>query len=106
MVSHSKIKVAILKVLFEEGYILKFDVKSVDGKSQLEVYLKYYQGKPVIEKLARLSRPALRVYKACKELPRVLGGLGVAVISTSKGVMSDQQARKLGLGGEVLCTVY
>ncbi|MBP3194506.1 MAG: 30S ribosomal protein S8 [Cardiobacteriaceae bacterium] len=100
----SKQKVAIAKVLQEEGYILGFEVSS-DVKPELTISLKYYQGKPVIELLQRVSRPGLRIFKNAKELPRVQGGLGVAIISTSKGVMSDLQARKNGIGGEVICFV-
>jgi small subunit ribosomal protein S8 len=102
--STSKMKQAILTVLKEEGYILNFDV-SEGIKSVITVYLKYYQGKPVIEKLKRVSRPGLRTYQASKTLPRVLGGFGIAIISTSKGVMTNLKARSAGVGGEVLCTV-
>ena len=102
----SNTKVAIVKVLQEEGYIESFDViKEVEAKPELEIGLKYFKGKSVIEKIKRISRPGLRIYKAKDELPKVLGGLGIAIISTSFGVMSDRQARKLGHGGEVLCTV-
>ena len=100
----SKQKVAIAKVLQEEGYSLGFEFSS-DVKPELTISLKYYQGKPVIELLQRVSRPGLRIFKNAKELPRVQGGLGVAIISTSKGVMSDLQARKNGIGGEVICFV-
>lgn len=102
----SKIKVAITKVLEEEGYIIGSKVVDSDTpKPKLEVYLKYFEGKPVIAKLSRYSRPGLRAYKPCAELPKVLGGLGVAIVSTNRGVMSCREARKNGLGGEVLCTV-
>ena len=101
----SKLKSAIAAVLKDEGYITGSSVKDVDGKSQLVVELKYYEGKPVIETLERASRPGLRTYKNKTELPKVMGGLGVAIISTSNGVMSDRAARKAGVGGEVICYV-
>lgn len=102
----SKIKVAIAKVLKDEGYILDSHVTEVaPGKSELEISLKYYEGKPVIERLERYSRSGLRQYRGKSELPKVLGGLGVAIISTSKGIMTDAQARQQGVGGEVLCFV-
>ena len=101
----SKLKVEVLRVLKEEGYIADFSKVDEDGKPTLSVQLKYYQGKPVIERVQRVSRPGLRVYKGKDELPKVLGGLGVAIISTSKGVMSDRAARASGQGGEVLCVV-
>ena len=102
----SKIKVAIAKVLKDEGYILDSRVTDVaPGKSELEISLKYYEGKPVIERLERYSRSGLRQYRGKSELPKVLGGLGVAIISTSKGIMTDAQARQQGVGGEVLCFV-
>ena len=102
----SKIKVAIAKVLKDEGYILDSRVTQVaPGKSELEISLKYYEGKPVIERLERYSRSGLRQYRGKSELPKVLGGLGVAIISTSKGIMTDAQARQQGVGGEVLCFV-
>lgn len=101
----SKVKAEILRVLKEEGYIAGFERTDEDGKPVLSVKLKYYQGKPVIERVQRVSRPGLRVYKGKDELPTVLGGLGVAIISTSKGVMSDRAARANGQGGEVLCVV-
>ncbi len=100
----SKLKVAIANVLAEEGFIES--VKVLEGvKPELEITLKYFQGKPVVESIQRVSRPGLRIYKRKDELPRVMGGLGVAVISTSKGVMTDRAARKEGLGGEVICYV-
>lgn len=101
----SKAKKAVVSVLKDEGYISDFAEQTVDGKPQLVVTLKYYEGKPVIESLNRVSRPGLRIYRGKDELPKVLGGLGVVIVSTSKGVMSDRQARALGEGGEVLCTV-
>ncbi len=102
---HSTQKVAVAQVLKDEGYIAGFTAETVDGKAVLNVDLKYYLGKPVIEKIRRVSSPGLRVYKSKDELPKVMGGLGVAIISTSKGVMTDRAARKLGEGGEVLCYV-
>ncbi|MGD8742133.1 MAG: 30S ribosomal protein S8 [Granulosicoccaceae bacterium] len=101
----SKLKAAIASVLKDEGYITDFSSGEVDGKPVLTVTLKYYEGKPVIEKLQRASRPGLRTYKGKDELPKVMGGLGVAIVSTSQGVMSDRAARKAGFGGEVLCYV-
>ena len=102
----SKIKVAIAKVLKDEGYILDSRVTEVaPGKSELEISLKYYEGKPVIERLERYSRSGLRQYRGKDALPRVLGGLGVAIVSTPKGVMTDREARRAGQGGEVLCVV-
>lgn len=101
----SKAKQAVANVLKSEGYVGDCTVQDVDGKPVMTVVLKYYEGKPVIDKLQRVSSPGLRVYKAKDELPKVLGGLGVAIVSTSKGVMSDREARALGEGGEVLCTV-
>lgn len=101
----SKLKVALAKVLKDEGYIDDFAVRPMDGKPVLEVGLKYYAGQPVIEKLERVSRPGLRVYKPSGDIPKVMNGLGVAIVSTSKGVMTDRKARGLGIGGEVLCIV-
>lgn len=101
----SKLKASLAQLLADEGYVSSFDVKDSDGKSILSVDLKYYQGKPVIELLKRVSRPGLRVYKNKDELPKVIGGLGVAVVSTSKGIMSDREARKQGVGGEIICYV-
>lgn len=101
----SKVKVAIAKVLKDEGYIEDFSSTDVEGKPHLAVQLKYYQGRPVIDRLERISRPGLRVYKGKDELPSILGGLGVAIVSTSKGVMTDRQARAAGHGGEVICIV-
>lgn len=101
----SKVKLAIAKVLKDEGYIEDFSSALQDGKPTLAVQLKYYQGRPVIDRLERVSRPGLRVYKGKDELPTILGGLGIAIVSTSKGVMTDAQARATGHGGEVLCIV-
>ncbi len=101
----SKIKVAIAKVLQDEGYIVDSRIIENGVKPQLEIVLKYYQGKPVIERLQRVSRSGLRHYRGKDELPRVLNGMGVAIISTSKGIMTDAQARHQGVGGEVLCIV-
>lgn len=101
----SKVKVAIAKVLKDEGYIEDFSATDVEGKPTLAVQLKYYQGRPVIDRLERISRPGLRVYKGKDELPAVLGGLGIAIVSTSQGVMTDRQARASGHGGEVICVV-
>lgn len=100
----SKLKVAIASVLAEEGYVESFKV--VEGsKPKLEITLKYFQNKPVVESIQRVSRPGLRIYKRKDELPKVMGGLGVAVVSTSKGVMTDRAARQAGLGGEIICYV-
>ena len=101
----SKLKVAVANVLREEGYINNFEVSEEGVKRTLSIKLKYYEGKGVISRIKRVSRPGLRIYKACSDLPRVMGGLGIAIISTSKGVMSDKAAKRLGLGGEVLCIV-
>jgi small subunit ribosomal protein S8 len=105
VVPGSKLKKALLDVLSAEGYINGYEVKDNGGKPELVINLKYYQGKPVIAEVKRVSRPGLRVYKKKDELPKVMGGLGIAIVSTSKGVMTDHQARKAGLGGEVVCTV-
>jgi small subunit ribosomal protein S8 len=102
---HSKLKESIASVLKSEGYITGFSMDSAEGKPMLNVDLKYYQGRPVIDKMSRVSRPGLRIYKSKDELPKVMGGLGIAIISTSKGVMTDRAARKDGHGGEVLCYV-
>jgi small subunit ribosomal protein S8 len=101
----SKVKLAIAKVLKDEGYIEDFAQRTLEGKNVLEIGLKYYAGKPVIEKLERVSRPGLRIYKGRDDIPRVLNGLGVAIVSTSRGVMTDRRARETGVGGEVLCIV-
>lgn len=101
----SKLKVAICRVLEDEGYILGFSVDDA-VKPSLTIQLKYFEGVSVIEELRRVSRPGLRVYQRKQELPRVRGGLGIAIVSTNQGLMSDHSARQLGLGGEVLCTVF
>ena len=101
----SRIKLALAKVLKDEGYIEDFAVDGEAKKPTVKVRLKYYQGRPVIDRLERVSRPGLRVYKAKDELPSVLGGMGVAIVSTSKGVMTDRAARAEGHGGEILCIV-
>ena len=101
----SKLKVAIAKVLQDEGYVDGFNISSIGGKPELEIGLKYYAGRPVIEKIQRVSRPGLRIYKACGDIPKVMDGLGVAIVSTSKGLMTDRKARANGIGGEVLCIV-
>jgi small subunit ribosomal protein S8 len=101
----SKIKVAIAQVLKDEGYIDGFAVRSEDGKAQLEIALKYYAGRPVIERIERVSRPGLRVYRGREAIPSVMNGLGVAIVTTPKGVMTDRKARQTGVGGEVLCYV-
>ena len=100
----SKVKVAIAQVLKDEGYIDGFAVRG-EVKAQLEVQLKYYAGRPVIEKIERVSKPGLRIYRGTHDLPRVMNGLGVAIVSTPKGVMTDRTARANGVGGEVLCIV-
>ncbi|MGA0933609.1 MAG: 30S ribosomal protein S8 [Pseudohongiellaceae bacterium] len=102
----SKIKQAILEVLKQEGYITGFSVNDDLVKPELTVELKYFNGKPVIEELRRGSRPGLRQYKGKEEIPQVRAGLGISVVSTNKGVMTDKAARKAGVGGEVLCTVF
>lgn len=101
----SNVKQAIAKVLKDEGFIEDFSVTKEGVKSTIVVTLKYYMGEPVISKVRRVSRPGLRTYKSVDELPRVIGGMGIAIISTSNGVMSDRAARAAGHGGEVLCTV-
>lgn len=102
----SKLKAAIAKVLKDEGYIDNFEVQNIENnKKSLILTLKYYAGSPVIEKIERVSRPGLRIYKSCDEIPRVMNGLGVAIISTPKGVMTDRKAREGKVGGEVLCYV-
>jgi small subunit ribosomal protein S8 len=101
----SKLKVAIAKVLKEEGYITNFKTDTNGSHTEMTVELKYYNGVPVIEKVKRVSRPGLRIYKSKDELPKVLGGLGIAIVSTSSGVMTDRAARAIGHGGEVVCTV-
>lgn len=101
----SKMKVAIAKVLKDEGYITDFSVENISNKPVLNIDLKYYKGTPVIEEIKRISRPGLRIYRSKDELPKVLGGLGIAIVSTSSGVMTDRAARLNGHGGEVICTV-
>ncbi len=105
MLPYSKLKAEMLRVLQEEGYIESFEQMSADNKKDLQVTLKTYEGRPVMEKIKRVSRPALRVYRGSDDLPLVRGGLGIAIISTPKGVMTDKSARQNNLGGEVLCTI-
>ncbi len=101
----SKVKIAVANVLKDEGYITDYETSGDGAGHTLEVELKYFEGKPVIEKAERVSKPGLRIYRGKDELPKVLGGLGVAIISTSQGVMSDREAREKGVGGEVICVV-
>lgn len=101
----SKLRVAVARLLREEGYISDFS-ETGEVKKELSITLKYFEGKPVIEEMKRVSRPGLRRYSGAKELPQVCGGLGVAVVSTSKGLMTDRAARAAGVGGEILCTVF
>ncbi|MGH8790369.1 MAG: 30S ribosomal protein S8 [Cupriavidus necator] len=101
----SKLKVAIAKVLKDEGYIDDYAVQEAGGKAQLSIGLKYYAGRPVIERIERVSKPGLRVYKGRSDIPQVMNGLGVAIISTPQGLMTDRKARATGVGGEVLCYV-
>ena len=101
----SKVKVAISKVLKDEGYIEDYSVATVEGKAVLEVILKYYAGQPVIERIDRVSKPGLRIYRGVGAIPKVMNGLGVAIVSTPKGVMTDRKARASNTGGEVLCVV-
>ncbi|MDE2395357.1 MAG: 30S ribosomal protein S8 [Burkholderiales bacterium] len=101
----SKIKVAIAQVLKDEGYVDGFQIRNETGKNELEIALKYYAGRPVIERIERVSRPGLRVYKGRDSIPQVMNGLGVAIVTTPKGVMTDRKARQTGVGGEVLCYV-
>jgi small subunit ribosomal protein S8 len=101
----SKLKGAIAQVLKDEGYIDGFVVKPNDGKPEIEIALRYYAGQPVIEKIERVSRPGLRVYRGAQDIPKVMNGLGVAILSTPKGLMTDRKARATGIGGEVLCIV-
>jgi small subunit ribosomal protein S8 len=105
-VAASKLKTAILEVLREEGYIGGFHVEAHGAASTLSIDLKYHEGRPVIDRIERISRPGLRIYRGKDELPKVLGGLGVAVVSTPQGIMSDRQARAAGTGGEVLFVVH
>ncbi len=104
-ISSSKLKVAVAGILKDEGYIIDFNVSGGEKKKILSIELKYFEGKPVIEKLQRISRPSLRRYCSKTDLPKVLGGLGTAIISTPKGVMTDKSAREQGIGGEILCIV-
>jgi small subunit ribosomal protein S8 len=101
----SRVKASIAQVLKDEGYIDDFKVGEEDGKPTLEIALKYYAGAPVIEKIERVSRPGLRIYKGREDIPKIMNGLGIAIVSTSKGVMTDRKARATGIGGEVLCIV-
>ena len=101
----SKLKIAIAQVLRDEGYIDGFVVRNEGGRSELEIALKYYAGRPAIERIERVSRPGLRVYKGHDQIPQVMNGLGVAIVTTPKGVMTDRKARQTGVGGEVLCFV-
>ena len=101
----SKLKVAIADILKQEGYISDYRVEENDKKASLIIDLKYFEGKPVIEMLKRISKPSLKSYKSVNDLPKVMGGLGVAIVSTAKGVMTDKSAREHGIGGEVLCIV-
>ena len=101
----SKLKEAIAKVLLDEGYIENFAVRKDGAKAELDIELKYYAGRPVIERLERVSRPGLRIYRGKQELPKVMNGLGIAIVSTPKGVMTDRKARSVNVGGEVICIV-
>ena len=101
----SKFKVSIANVLKDEGYITDYRLEGEGAKQNLVIDLKYYMGEPVIDKIKKISRPGLRIYKSAEELPQVIGGMGIAIISTSKGVMTDRTARENGQGGEVICTV-
>lgn len=101
----SKLKEAIAQVLKDEGYIESYSVRKSGNKAELDIELKYYAGRPVIERIERVSRPGLRIYRGKEELPKVMNGLGVAIVSTPKGVMTDRKARSVNVGGEVLCIV-
>jgi small subunit ribosomal protein S8 len=101
----SKLKLAIAQVLKDEGYIESFAIRKGEGKVELDIELKYYAGRPVIERIERISRPGLRIYRGMQNLPKVMNGLGIAIVSTPKGVMTDRQARSVNVGGEVLCIV-
>jgi small subunit ribosomal protein S8 len=105
VIPSSKLKTSIAQVLKDEGYVDDFMVRDRDGKPELAISLKYYAGRPVIERLERISKPGLRVYKGRNDIPRVMNGLGIAILSTSRGVMTDRKARDTGVGGEVLCIV-
>jgi small subunit ribosomal protein S8 len=104
-VASSKLKMALVKVLKDEGYVANFHTDSEGAKQTLTIELKYFDGRPVIDRLERVSRPGLRIYRSKTELPKIQGGLGTAIVSTPKGVMTDKQARAIGQGGEVLCIV-
>jgi small subunit ribosomal protein S8 len=104
-VTSSKLKTALVKVLRDEGYVAGYQVTAEGAKQTLSIELKYYDGRPVIERIERVSRPGLRIYRGKTELPKIQGGLGTAIVSTPKGVMTDKQARAIGQGGEVLCIV-
>ena len=104
-VASSKLKTALVKVLKDEGYVAGYQVTAEGAKQTLSIELKYYDGRPVIDRLERVSRPGLRIYRGKAELPKIQGGLGTAIVSTPKGVMTDKQARAIGQGGEVLCIV-
>ena len=101
----SKLKTALAQVLKDEGYIDGFAFREKEGKPEIEISLKYHAGRPVIEKIERVSRPGLRIYRGRDNIPRVMNGLGIAIVSTSKGLMTDRKARATGIGGEVLCIV-
>ena len=101
----SKLKIAIAQVLKDEGYVDGFSVRNETGKAELDITLKYFAGRPVIERIERVSRPGLRIYKGRDAIPQVMNGLGVAIVTTPKGVMTDRKARQTGVGGEVLCYV-
>ena len=105
IVGASKLKLAILKVLKDEGYIADFVQHSDEGRPVLTIELKYYEGRPVIDRIERVSRPGLRIYRGKNDIPRVLGGMGTVIVSTPKGVMTDKAAQAIGQGGEVLCIV-
>lgn len=105
MMPASTLKEAIARILRDEGYISGFESQDIDGKQMLTIELKYFEGRPVIEKLQRVSKPGRRSYQGKDQLPKILGGLGIAIISTSRGVMTDKSARSLGIGGEILCIV-
>lgn len=104
----SKLKIAIAEILKDQGFIADYEVVAPDGAAQpaLRVHLKYYQGKPVIREIKRISKPGIRMYARAQELPRVYNGLGIAIVSTSKGVMTDKEARRQNVGGEIICTVW
>ena len=104
-VSSSRLKTALVKVLKDEGYVAGFQITSDGAKQTLSIELKYFDGRPVIDRLERVSRPGLRIYRGKAELPKIQGGMGTAIVSTPKGVMTDKQARAIGQGGEVLCIV-